>query len=72
MHRRTILTILFKGTLLIICQVVPKDSAILYLPNELPVGISADHREICRFSDRHSQKYVQVENAIRDMVTECM
>ncbi|PWW73473.1 hypothetical protein C7212DRAFT_220039, partial [Tuber magnatum] len=49
--------------------VVDKDSAILDLPNERPVPVNANHREICRFSHAKSEKYRPVWVAISDMVS---
>ena len=37
--------------------VVDKDSARLNLRNEISVGISANHRDICKFSDPESEIY---------------
>ena len=43
-----------------------KDSARLGLPNEIPVGVAAaDHRTICKFNDKDSQRYRPVWKAIQ-------
>ena len=43
-----------------------KDSARLGLPNEIAVGvIAADHRTICKFSDKDSQRYRPIWKAIQ-------
>jgi len=50
-------------------QIVDKESACLGLPNERAVGIGgANHRDLCKFSDAKSQKYLQVGRAIVQMV----
>jgi hypothetical protein len=46
---------------------VSKHSAVLGLPNELAIPITADHQGMCRFSDKQSQLYVPVEKAISDL-----
>jgi hypothetical protein len=48
--------------------VVDEDSAVLGLPNELVIPVSADHRSMCRFSTAESQKYRPVEDAIVSVV----
>lgn len=54
---------------LIISQIVDKYSACLGLPFEAAVGIgSADHRDVCKFDDASSQKYLPVKNAIEELV----
>lgn len=50
-------------------KVVDMDSAILDLPNERPVPVNANHREICKFSHAKSEKYRPVWVAISDMVS---
>ena len=45
------------------------DSAILDLPNERPIPVNANHREICKFSHAKSEKYRPVWVAISDMVS---
>ncbi|KAG0124311.1 Alpha/Beta hydrolase protein [Tuber indicum] len=49
--------------------VVDMDSAILDLPNERPVPVNANHRDICKFSHAKSEKYRPVWVAISDMVS---
>ena len=50
--------------------VVDKDSARLNLPNEIPVGISANHRNICKFGDCESEIYRPVWKAIESLCVE--
>lgn len=46
--------------------IVDKDSARLGLPNEVSVGVTAaDHRTICKFNDKDSQRYRPVWKAIQ-------
>jgi hypothetical protein len=48
--------------------VVDEDSATLGLPNEIQIGLNADHRAMCRFYDENSQAFSAVWRPIRDMV----
>jgi hypothetical protein len=48
--------------------VVEQDSAILGIPHEIAIPIAADHRAMCRFPARESQKYQPVEQAIIELV----
>lgn len=41
-------------------QIVQEGSALLGLPNEEPIPINANHRDLCRFGDRRSQDYLVV------------
>lgn len=50
--------------------VVDKDSARLALPNEIPVAVSANHRDICKFSDADSPKYRPIWKAIQILCVE--
>lgn len=50
--------------------VVDKDSACLGLKNEISVGISANHRYICKFSDPESEIYRPVWRAIQRLCVE--
>lgn len=50
--------------------VVDKDSARLGLKNEVSVGISANHRDICKFSGPESEIYRLVWKAIQDLCVE--
>ena len=50
--------------------VVDKDSARLNLQNEICVGISANHRDICKFSDPKSEIYRPVWKAIQSLCVE--
>lgn len=45
-----------------------EDSAVIGLPNEIQFPIAADHRAMCRFSARQSQKYLPVEQAVLELV----
>jgi hypothetical protein len=63
--------------LLIIMQVVDKDSTRLYLPNERFTGVAnSNHKTMCKFDVTDSQRYSPVWNAVRDMaqevITMCM
>ncbi|PMD50811.1 ankyrin [Hyaloscypha bicolor E] len=49
-------------------RVVDEDTATLGLPNEIQIGLNADHRAMCRFSDENSQAFSAVWRPIRDMV----
>lgn len=45
-----------------------KDSAILRLPNEIAVGVAqSNHKMICKFDERDSQKYKPVWIAIKSL-----
>jgi hypothetical protein len=45
---------------------VDKDSAILGLPNEIAVGVGqSNHKTMCKFDDKNSQKYKPVWLAIK-------
>jgi hypothetical protein len=35
----------------LLLQVVSAESAVLHLPNEIPIMMNGNHRSICRFSD---------------------
>ena len=49
-------------------QVVDKDSAILRVPNEIAVGVAqSNHKTICKFDERDSQKYKPVWIAIKSL-----
>ena len=50
--------------------VVDKDSACLGIKNEIPVGISTNHRDICKFSDPGSELYRPVWKAIQHLCVE--
>lgn len=49
-------------------QVVDEDSATLGFPNEITIGLDADHRSMCRFDREDSQAFAAVWRPIRDMV----
>ena len=45
-----------------------KDSAILRLPNEVAVGVAqSNHKLMCKFEDKDSQKYKPVWLAIKGL-----
>jgi hypothetical protein len=47
---------------------VDKDSAVLRLPNEIAVGVAqSNHKMICKFDSRDSQKYRPVWLAIKGL-----
>jgi hypothetical protein len=47
---------------------VDKASAIIRLPNEIAVGVAqSNHKMMCKFDDRNSQKYKPVWLAIKAM-----
>jgi nucleoside phosphorylase len=49
-------------------QIVDKDSAVLRLPNEIAVGVAqSNHKMVCKFDRRDSQKYRPVWMAIRTL-----
>ncbi|KAH6711289.1 hypothetical protein BKA61DRAFT_88438 [Leptodontidium sp. MPI-SDFR-AT-0119] len=49
--------------------VVGRESALLYLTNEMAIPIDADHRAICRFSDPSNPKFRPVLLAIADAIS---
>lgn len=54
------------GDTLMTGQIVDKDSAVLRLPNEIAVGVAqSNHKTMCKFDDRDSQKYRPVWLAIK-------
>lgn len=54
-------------------QVVDRDSASLYLPNELAVALEGtDHRNMCKFEWYECQKYKQVKLALSQMIPSAM
>ncbi|KAF5684755.1 hypothetical protein FDENT_6558 [Fusarium denticulatum] len=52
--------------------VVEEDSAVIGLPNEVPISIEADHRSMCKFSDMTSEKYQMVSDCILEMVEDAL
>lgn len=48
--------------------VVPENSAVLGLPNEMIVPLNAHHRGMCRFPSNRCQNYSLVEAAIKEIV----
>ncbi len=54
-------------------KIVDKESARLGFPNETAVGvIGADHRMICKFNDKDSQRYRHIWQAIQVLCVEIM
>jgi hypothetical protein len=51
---------------LTIHQVVDETSAVLHLPNETPIPMEADHRNLVRYLTSSSQNYI----VVRDCLTE--
>jgi hypothetical protein len=49
-------------------QIVPSNSAIIGIQNERVEYVAADHKGICRFESRQSQKYKPVEAALSDLL----
>ncbi|KAF5566225.1 ankyrin repeat [Fusarium phyllophilum] len=52
--------------------VVEEDSAVIGLPNEVPISIEADHRSMCKFSDMKSEKYQMISDCIMEMVEDAL
>ncbi|KAI9773876.1 MAG: hypothetical protein M1840_006102 [Geoglossum simile] len=48
------------------CRVVDEESAILGLPNEVPIAMNGNHKTICRFSE-NGQRYRKVWTNLEDM-----
>ncbi|KAH8744419.1 hypothetical protein F5882DRAFT_446538 [Hyaloscypha sp. PMI_1271] len=48
--------------------VVPEYSAVLGLPNEMILPLNAHHRGMCQYPTAHSQNYILVEAAIKEIV----
>ncbi len=52
-------------------KIVDKESARLGFPNEIAVGvIEADHRMICKFNDKDSQRYRHIWQATQMLCVE--
>ncbi|RKL37927.1 hypothetical protein BFJ72_g7387 [Fusarium proliferatum] len=52
--------------------VVEEDSAVIGLPNEVPISIEADHRSMCKFSVVTSEKYQMISDCIMEMVEDAL
>ncbi|KAF4343770.1 ankyrin repeat [Fusarium beomiforme] len=52
--------------------VVEEDSAVIGLPNEVPISMEADHRSICKFADMASEKYQMISDCILEMVEDAL
>jgi len=48
--------------------VVDKDSAILHLPNEIPLPVEADHQDICRFYTASNQRFLALLSNLYELV----
>jgi hypothetical protein len=48
-------------------KIVDEDSARLNLPNEVAIPISANHRDMCKFSSVNSQRYRPVWEYMQDL-----
>lgn len=53
-------------------QVVDERSAVMNLPNERPIPVEADHQSICRYLSANSQRYLQVQALVQDLVEDSM
>ncbi|CAH0015263.1 unnamed protein product, partial [Clonostachys rhizophaga] len=51
--------------------VVESDSAILRLPNEVPLPLEADHRNICKFLTSSDPGYTLVLSCLEELVDQC-
>jgi protein SERAC1 len=52
-------------------KVVDDTSGIMNIPNERIVPMQGcDHRNICRFSSKHSESYKRVSNVLQDWINE--
>lgn len=46
---------------------VPENSAVIGLPNEMIVPLNAHHRGMCRFPSSYDQNYMMVESNVREI-----
>lgn len=53
-------------------KVVDEHSAVMNLPNEVAIPIEADHRSMCRFGNRNSEKYRMVCDCLKELVDGAM
>ena len=44
----------------------------MHLPNEIAIPIEADHRSMCRFSDKSSEKYQMVYDCLKEIVDDAL
>ncbi|CAH0048541.1 unnamed protein product [Clonostachys solani] len=51
--------------------VVESDSAILRLPNEVPLPLEADHRNICKFLTSSDPGYTLVLSCLEELIDQC-
>jgi hypothetical protein len=42
------------------------------LPNEIPIPIEADHRDMCRFTNKDSEKYRMVYDCLKELVDDAL
>jgi hypothetical protein len=47
-------------------KIVPKESAVLGLPDELNLPVNACHREICRFANEYDTTYMTLITRIKE------
>ncbi|KAK8130582.1 hypothetical protein PG999_002962 [Apiospora kogelbergensis] len=52
--------------------VVEEDSAVMGLPNEVPIPIEANHRSMCRFSTNSSEQYRMISDCIKEMAEDAL
>jgi hypothetical protein len=44
----------------------------MQIPNEIPIPIEADHRSMCRFSSKASEKYQMVFDCLQELVDDAV
>lgn len=49
-------------------MIVDRESALLNIPNEFPIPVDADHRDICRFSNRNDSRFSTVLFAAANLI----
>ncbi|KAH7304874.1 hypothetical protein BKA65DRAFT_544110 [Rhexocercosporidium sp. MPI-PUGE-AT-0058] len=52
--------------------VVDEHSAVMQIPNEIPIPIEADHRSMCRFSSKENEKYQMVFDCLQELVDDAV
>lgn len=52
----------------LIIQIVPQDSAVLNIDNEIATPMNSNHSSICKFPDASNQNYRLVEYAVEVLV----
>lgn len=53
-------------------QIVDENSAVLNIPNEIPIPIEADHRSMCKFSSNKTEKYRMVADCLKELVDDAL